>query len=77
MSYGFTVTRTAAGLQLGEISEQMLEHIPEGTFTVSGHRYQGPGSAGDALGVHLTGPGGYYMSATAAAPVPTTGAAAG
>lgn len=55
MSYNFKVTKDADGIRLEDVSEGMLQHIPDGTFEISGHHVTGaPGySATEDLNIAL------------------------
>lgn len=68
MSYSFKVIKKDGKLELGEVSEGMLEHIPDGTFTISGHHVTGqPGwSNAETIGVGLTDSDDKYVASAQA-----------
>lgn len=69
MSYAFKITKDADGIRLEDVSEGMLEHIPDGTFSISGHHVDGkPGySATETIRVQLISGDHNVISATAEA----------
>lgn len=79
MSYGFKVIRDADGIRLDEVSDGALEHIPHGTFTITGHHVTGaPGwSRTETIGIrHADADGNHRASATAEASHPDRGSEA-
>jgi hypothetical protein len=64
MSYSITVEKNTEGVQV--ISSSSLESIPDGVFQVTGHIYDGPGSATDMISVR--GPRGEYAAASSPSP---------
>lgn len=63
MSYGFKIVKDADGLRVDDIQPAALAHIPDGTYSVSGHAYTGPGSSADSISVQLVGDDGRFAYA--------------
>lgn len=56
MSYQFKVKRDESGLHLVEPHASMLQHVPHGEFTVSGHHSTDHTGGMHHLSVQLSGP---------------------
>ena len=76
MSYTFKVVKDADGVRVEAPQPQMLPYIPDGTYSISGHAYNGPGSSADSISVQLVGIDGrfaYAQGSTRPADVPKGG----
>jgi len=58
MSYTFKVIKDADGVRVEDPQPQVLATIPDGTYSISGHAYTGPGSSADSISVQLVGANG-------------------
>lgn len=52
MSFSFTVVKDADGLHIGPVSDEMLVHVPDGEFRISGHKHS-EGTAPNAIAVSV------------------------
>lgn len=69
MSYGFKIMKDAEGIHVEDVSPGMLEHVPNGIFTISGHKASGSPAYSDieTLQITLTEGDRYVISAQASA----------
>lgn len=65
MSYSFKITKDADGIRLEQPSEGGLQHIPDGTFTITGHAVAPGWSQTETIGVrHADQAGRHVIAAT-------------
>lgn len=64
MSYGFKVIKDVDTIRLEDVTAAALEHIPNGTFHISGHRASPNTSDVESIGVQLTDPDFTYRASS-------------
>jgi hypothetical protein len=61
MSYSFKITKDADGIRLEQPSEGALQHIPDGTFTITGHAVAPGWLQTETIGVRHADPDGQHV----------------